>query len=120
MKRYFLLLLSSLLSLSVGTTLAENPSTDKSDYRSAFIKEGMSKKERKQAKRDYEKERGIKTGWNFGPFPAISYNSDLGFQYGALCDIFYYGDGHQYPDYQHKINVEISHYTKGELCAHFL
>ena len=119
MKKPLSLLLSLLLLLSVGVAHAENPSTDKTDYRSAFIKEGMSKKERKQAKRDYEKERGIKTGWNFGPFPAISYNSDLGFQYGALCDIFYYGDGHQYPDYQHKINVEISHYTKGELCAHF-
>lgn len=60
----------------------------------------------------------IKTGWNFGPFPAVSYNSDLGFQYGALCDIFYYGDGSQFPDYRHKMNVELSRYTKGETVAH--
>lgn len=60
----------------------------------------------------------IKTGWNFGPLPAVSYNSDLGFQYGALCDIFYFGNGSTYPTYLHKFNVELSHYTKGETIAH--
>ena len=60
----------------------------------------------------------IKTGWNLGPLPAISYNSDLGFQYGALCDFFYFGDGSTYPTYLHKFNVELSHYTKGETIAH--
>lgn len=60
----------------------------------------------------------IKTGWNFGPLPAVSYNSDLGFQYGALCDVFYFGDGSTYPTYLHKFNVELSHYTKGETIAH--
>lgn len=60
----------------------------------------------------------FKTGWNFGPLPAVSYNSDLGFQYGALCDIFYYGDGSTFPQYMHKFNVELSRYTKGETVAH--
>ncbi|MBQ2247646.1 MAG: BamA/TamA family outer membrane protein [Tidjanibacter sp.] len=60
----------------------------------------------------------VKTGWNFGPLPAVSYNSDLGFQYGAMCDIFYFGDGSTYPTYLHKFNVELSHYTKGETIAH--
>ena len=60
----------------------------------------------------------IKTGWNFGPLPAVSYNSDLGFQYGALCDVFYFGDGGTYPTYLHKFNMELSHYTKGETIAH--
>ena len=60
----------------------------------------------------------IKTGWNFGPLPAVSYNSDLGFQYGALCDVFYFGNGSTYPTYLHKFNVELSHYTKGETIAH--
>lgn len=102
----------------VDSASAEGPKTEGSDYRSAFIKEGMNGKERRQAKKSYEKAHGIKTGWNFGPFPAISFNSDLGFQYGALCDIFYYGDGSQYPDYRHKFNVELSRYTKGETVAH--
>ena len=29
-----------------------------------------------------------KTGWNFGPLPAVGFNTDLGFQMGALCDIY--------------------------------
>ena len=65
-----------------------------------------------------EKSEKIKTGWNLGPLPAVSYNSDLGFQYGALCDFFYFGDGSTYPTYLHKFNVELSHYTKGETIAH--
>ncbi len=60
----------------------------------------------------------IKKGWNFGPLPAISYNSDQGFQYGALCDIYWFGDGSQYPNYLHKFNVELSRYTKGSGVYH--
>lgn len=118
MKKRLTLLLATLLLLSNGVARGEEPRVKSGDYRSAFVKEGMSGKERRKAKRDYERRHGIKTGWNFGPFPAISYNSDLGFQYGALCDIFYYGDGSQYPDYRHKFNVEVSRYTKGEMLAH--
>jgi outer membrane protein assembly factor BamA len=60
----------------------------------------------------------VKKGWNFGPLPAISYNSDLGFQYGALCDIYYFGDGSKFPAYLHKFNVEVSRYTKGSGVYH--
>ena len=66
-----------------------------------------------------EKPVSPKTGWNFGPLPAVGYNTDLGFQAGALCDIFYYGDGSEYPDYIHKFNVEASYYTKGSGVFHF-
>ena len=59
-----------------------------------------------------------KTGLNFGPLPAVSYSSDLGFQYGALLDIYQYGDGTVYPDYLWKINVEASRYTKGNSVLH--
>ena len=55
----------------------------------------------------------IKTGWNFGPLPVVGYDSDLGFQYGLCCDIFNFGDGSNYPQYNYKINVEASTYTKG-------
>ena len=50
-----------------------------------------------------ENKETAKTGWNFGPLPAVSYSSDFGFQYGALCDIYYYGDGSTYPHYMHKL-----------------
>jgi hypothetical protein len=55
----------------------------------------------------------VKTGWNIGLLPVVSYNSDLGFQYGGLTNIYYYGDGKVYPKYYHSIYAEISRYTKG-------
>ncbi len=55
----------------------------------------------------------IKTGWNFGALPAVSYNTDLGFQYGGLINLYYYGDGSSYPKYIHSLYAEVSRYTKG-------
>ena len=60
-----------------------------------------------------QKEEIIKTGWNIGVLPVIGFDSDLGFQYGVCSDIFNYGDGSNYPQYNYKINVEASTYTKG-------
>lgn len=54
-----------------------------------------------------------KTGWNFGALPAISFDTDLGFQYGGLINLFDYGDGAIFPNYYHMIYVEASHFTKG-------
>jgi hypothetical protein len=42
-----------------------------------------------------------KTGWNFGALPAVTFSTDQGFQYGALVNLFDYGDGAIYPDYYH-------------------
>ena len=39
----------------------------------------------------HEKETA-KTGFNFGPLPAVGYSTDLGWHYGALTDIYYYGE----------------------------
>lgn len=55
----------------------------------------------------------IKTGWTFGLLPAVSYNSDLGFQYGGVVNFFHYGDGSRYPKYNHSLFLEISRFTKG-------
>jgi len=52
-------------------------------------------------------------GWSFGGVPAIAYNSDTGFLYGAILNIYNYGDGSQYPDYQHSTYLEWSRTTKG-------
>ena len=54
-----------------------------------------------------------KDGWNFGGLPIISYDSDLGLQYGALASAYHYGDGTRYPEYDHRFYVEASWYTKG-------
>lgn len=54
-----------------------------------------------------------KTGWTFGALPALSYNTDLGLQYGGLVNLYYFGDGSSYPVYLHSIYAELSRYTKG-------
>ncbi|MBQ5486521.1 MAG: hypothetical protein IIT69_03635, partial [Bacteroidales bacterium] len=59
-----------------------------------------------------------KTGLNFGPLPAVGYSSDLGWHYGALTDIYWYGDGSTYPEYMWKANVEVSRYSKGNTVLH--
>ncbi|MCD6336655.1 MAG: hypothetical protein J7M01_00285 [Candidatus Marinimicrobia bacterium] len=55
----------------------------------------------------------VKTGINVGPLPSVAYNSDTGFQYGLLANIFFYGDGAIYPDYYHNLYVEWNRTTKG-------
>jgi outer membrane protein assembly factor BamA len=55
----------------------------------------------------------IKTGWNFGGLPVVAYDSDIGFKYGALVNVFHYGDGTQYPKYRHSLYFEWSRTTKG-------
>ena len=54
-----------------------------------------------------------KTGLNFGPLPAVAFDADKGFQVGAILQIFDYGDGHNYPNYDSKLYLEASFYTKG-------
>ncbi len=54
-----------------------------------------------------------KTGWNFGVLPAITFDTDLGFQYGGLINLFDYGDGSIFPNYYNMFYIEASHYTKG-------
>lgn len=55
----------------------------------------------------------IKKGWNFGGLPIISYDADLGLQYGALVNLFDYGDGSSYPKALQSLYAEVSRYTKG-------
>lgn len=54
-----------------------------------------------------------KTGYNFGPLPVVAFDADKGFQYGALLNIFNFGDGSYYPNYKEKWYIEASFYTKG-------
>lgn len=58
------------------------------------------------------KQEKIKTGWNFGVLPAISFDTDLGFKYGVLMNTYHYYDGARYPDYYRMFKTEISNTTK--------
>jgi outer membrane protein assembly factor BamA len=61
----------------------------------------------------FAQEENIKKGWNFGVLPAITFSTDLGFQYGGLIDLYNYGTGDIYPGYYHKFYLEFSRFTKG-------
>ena len=54
----------------------------------------------------------VKKGWSFGALPSVGYNTDLGFQYGALAEFFHYGDGDLFPKYKHLMYVEANYTTK--------
>jgi len=59
----------------------------------------------------------IKTGFSLGVLPAISYNTDMGLQYGLIVNLFNYGDGSRYPTYDRSLYIEGSMYTKGAYTA---
>lgn len=61
----------------------------------------------------------IKTGWNFGVLPALGYDSNLGLLYGGIINLFDYGTGERYPDYNHNIYMQLSAYTQGSMDAIF-
>jgi hypothetical protein len=55
----------------------------------------------------------VKKDWNFGALPTITFDTDLGFQYGALVNLYNYGDGSRFPKYNHSLYFEVSRFTKG-------
>ena len=61
----------------------------------------------------------IKTGWSFGAVPAIAFDSDIGFKYGAVVELWNYGNGLQYPLYDHYYYFEYSNTTKGSQIFEF-
>ena len=105
MRKFFALAVSAILLVSFNASAAE-PKKDKAEVK----KEAATADTKKQT---------VKKGWNFAPFPSVGYNSDTGFQIGALCEIFDYGDGSTYPGYRHKFNVDLSWTTKDQVKLHF-
>ena len=56
--------------------------------------------------------REVKTGWNFGVLPGLSFDADKGFLYGITANIYDYHDGKDYPGYRNYIYAECSYTTK--------
>lgn len=54
-----------------------------------------------------------KSGFIPGGVPAIAYDSDIGFLYGIILNLYFYGDGSRYPKYDHSAYIELSRTTKG-------
>ena len=61
-----------------------------------------------------KKEEKIKSGFNLGAVPAVAYNTDIGFLYGAIVNLYWFGDGSRYPKYDHSVYLEWSRTTKGK------
>jgi hypothetical protein len=78
----------------------------------AFLVSGVVSAGAQTGKDSIRKEK-VKTGINFGALPAIAYDSDLGFKYGALANFYDYGNGSAYPKYRHSLYLEWSRTTKG-------
>jgi len=55
----------------------------------------------------------VKKGISFGPLPVVALDADKGFQFGALLNLFDYGDGSHYPHPRQQWYIEASAYTKG-------
>jgi len=55
----------------------------------------------------------VKTGFSLGGVPVVAYNTDTGFKYGGLVNFYWYGDGTNYPNYDHSLYMEWSRTTKG-------
>ncbi len=53
----------------------------------------------------------VRTGWSLGALPDVAYETDLGFKYGAIVNLFNYGDGSIYPNYYHTIYAEAARTT---------
>ena len=68
--------------------------------------------EKKSKKKKEKNPDGIKIGWTFGVLLSVAFDADLGFQFGVLGNVFYYGDGSTYPDYMHSMYVEAAYTTK--------
>lgn len=59
-----------------------------------------------------QEETHVRKGWTFGVLPSVAYDADLGLQYGALTNIYYFGDGSTYPEYLHSFYAEAAYTTK--------
>ena len=104
MKRTFITALAAfMLCMPSFAETTENSAADKE-----------TKTEKKEKKVTYN-ENGeiIKTGLNFGPLPVVAFDADRGFQYGALLNIYNFGDGSTYPNPKSWWYIEASAYTGG-------
>ena len=78
-----------------------------------FTAFGATAKEKEVQSEKAEKGEIVKTGYNFGPLPAVAFDADKGFQLGALLNIYDFGDGSTYPNTRQQWYLEASFFTKG-------
>ena len=107
MKKYIILFFAALMALPMA---AQEP-VDSVSTDTTTVKVKKLKRKKKPQEVD-SLGRKIKTGWNFGILPSVAYDADYGFQGGVLTNVYYYGDGSQYPEYIHSLYFEAAYTTK--------
>lgn len=110
MKRLFPMVCALLISTF---TLAENISEIET---SAEVKKEKTKKPVTYN----EKGEIIKTGINLGPLPVVAFDADRGFQFGALMNIYNFGNGKNYPNPNAQWYFEASAYVKEARVGSYL
>lgn len=70
------------------------------------------KKEKENKPKKEKNTDSVRRGWTFGILPSVAYDADKGFQGGVLSNIYYFGDGSQYPEYIHSFYIEAAYTTK--------
>lgn len=65
------------------------------------------------AQNDSLKHEKVKKGFSFGAVPVVAYDSDLGLKYGGVVNLYHFGDGSRYPEYDHSLYLEWTRTTKG-------
>jgi len=102
MKKHYIFIIAFLFIFSLVSFAQTEGDTQKDD-------QTVEKKEKKKKEKNPD---GIRTGWTFGILPSVAFDADLGFQYGVLSNVYYFGDGSTYPDYMHSFYVEAAYTTK--------
>ena len=94
MKRYLITIAAAML---VCTTLFANDAAEKKEKKNVTYNENGEI---------------IKTGINLGPLPVVAFDADRGFQFGALLNLYDFGNGKNYPNPNSQWYFEASAYTK--------
>ena len=82
--------------------------------------EAKAGKKQKKTVTYNEKGEIIKTGINLGPLPVVAFDADRGFQFGALMNIYNFGDGKNYPNPNAQWYFEGSAYVKEGTVGSYL
>lgn len=107
MKKYVVFFLLILFFTTISTVSFAEETNSKYLISNYLEKKEKIKKEKKEKSTD-----SVRKGWTFGILPSVAYDADKGFQGGILSNIYYFGDGSQYPEYLHSLYFEAAYTTK--------
>ena len=116
MKKTLIALLALFTVCSAAYATTEGNSTE--ETKTEETKVDTSKKKKKNVTYN-EKGEIIKTGINLGPLPVVAFDADRGFQFGALMNIYDFGNGKNYPNPNSQWYIEASAYVKNSTVGSY-